>query len=514
MEEEINPILYEIKNDTCSKMKEAAKKGNWQRVEYIKDLFPNEEIIAFYTKLCIIYGKFEEARNVGKQYPDSERIQAKIVMLDQIEEKNSEAKAIGKRFPKSELIQARMINIAIKEGDLGKARTIAEKPLFKDSPTVQAQAIKLYALGHNDAKIDEIVKRFPEEKKIILEQIQVEIQQGEYDLAREICDKYKDDVFFQSQLINVESRTKNYEKAKKMGAKFPDKLDVQSQMIKIAIKENDYEMAKKIGEKFPDYYVIQSQMVRVAMHEKDYETAKKIGKRFSTIGTIQSQMLKIAIDKKEYTAIHEIESKFPESPIIQLQMLNYYLNNGQKGQADKIGMRFRHNYQIRERLEQANSNDNEKLKKRFLDKIKTYIYEGEIDEKLLEEVQNSGFINEWEKTLIKLAILEKSEQNVRMNAMILEYKEKYSNIPQDRKRILSSLSQRTAGKSKKVFGWAVYDDELRWEINESLAKNIEETRKSKEQAKSDFMQSIKFQPEQKKDQLINANKKTESEPEK
>jgi hypothetical protein len=285
-------------------------------------------------------------------------------------------------------------------------------------------------------------------------------------------------------------------------------------MIKIAIRENDYEIAKRIGKRFPDYYVIQSQMVRVAIHEQNYETAKKIGKRFSTIGTIQSQILKIAMIEQDYKTIHEIESNFPESPIIQLQMLNYYLNNGQKEQADKIGKRFKYNYQIRERLEQANGTDNEKLKKRFLDKIKTYIYEGEISEKLLEEVQNSGFINEWEKTLIKLAILEKSEQNVRMNAMILEYKEKYSNIPQDRKKILSSLSQRTAGKSKKVFGWAVYDDELRWEVNESLAKNIEETRKSKEQAKNDFIQSIKFQPTQKNSQLVNANKKTESEPEK
>ena len=250
----------------------------------------------------------------------------------------------------------------------------------------------------------------------------IAIKQGDYEKAKEIGKKFKDDAPIQSQMATIAIKQGDYEKAKEIGKKFKDDAPIQSQMATIAIKQGDYEKAKEIGEKFRDHAQIQSQMVTIAIQEGDYEKAKKIGKKFLNDEVIQLQIEKIEKKLKEYNALCKENKE-------KVELLN----------------------QIKTKL--------------------YYEFEG-ID---VQEILQNKELTEKQKLYVALAINEKRKNVKNIKEIAKRYKDS------DEIKNINIILQRTQSKKKKIFDWKIYDVCLGWELDENLQNKYEQNKKKQKE---------------------------------
>lgn len=208
-----------------------------------------------------------------------ELIIKKIEMLIELKKYN-EAKEIGKNFEDDASVQFQMIKIARKQEDYIEAEKIAKK--FEKDPLIQSQMIKC------------------------------EFARNNFENAKKIGENFQDDGLIQSQMVKIAIIEKEYEKAKKIGDKFKESSVIQSQMITIAIKEKEYEKAKDIGKSFKDSIRIQSQMITIAIIEKNYKKAIEISEKYKDNDVIQRQIKNIPLYKKllgKQNVLNEIRTK-------------------------------------------------------------------------------------------------------------------------------------------------------------------------------------------------------------
>ena len=223
--------------------------------------------------------------------------------------------------------------------------------------------------------------------------------------------------------------------AKKLGEAYLEDEIIQSQMVTIAIRERDYERAKKIGEKFPNDEAIQSQMVTIAVREGDFNRAKKIGEKFPNAESIQSQMITIEIRERDYERAKE--------------------TTNMKKDIDEI---------IISRITSNNGNE-----KRILHRLKTQIYYNQIDDEMMNEIEMSEELSDFEKTVSMLAICEK--RNMKQKAK--EISKKFIPSNKREKNTINDILERIQSKKQQIFDWAKYDSILHWSFDDELREKFE-----------------------------------------
>ena len=102
--------------------------------------------------------------------------------------------------------------------------------------------------------------------------VKIAIKEGDLKRAKEIGEKFQNNATIQSQMLKIAIKEGDLKRAKEIGERFPKDVPMQSQMLKIAIKEEDFARAKEIGDRFPNNETIQSQMLRIARMKKSEET--------------------------------------------------------------------------------------------------------------------------------------------------------------------------------------------------------------------------------------------------
>lgn len=223
-----------------------------------------------------------------------------------------------------------------------------------------------------------------------------------------------------------------------------------SKKIKKLIEIEEYDKAAKIVERYPNNLIIQSQMVTIAIRQGDYKKAKEIGAKFEDYAPIQSQMLTIAIKEEDFQTVEEIKNKFKDNNIIQKQVEKFY------------------SYKKKSRIvNKTNSNEDITAEcKEELDKLKTKIYYDKIDEKLIEDINDSTDLTDYQKTIILLSICEKKKMAKRAKQIV----HSYMTSKKDETSIINELLARIESKKVKIFDMGTYDIILGWEFDEQLAK--------------------------------------------
>ena len=484
-EYEDNVIVRMIDKKIFDKMNDAYLKNNWQEVERIKNIFAkNDGVQAFYIKFCLYEGKYEEIEQLGAKFPNSEQVQYKVIKLYEIQEQYSKAREICRRFPKSPLMQSKLMSIALKQKSVCEAREIGRRQCFRDESKIQEQLIKVYLIDKKYDKIDEIDSRFPNKLSVKLEKINALIAQGKIEQAKAICELHQDEIMFQSRLINIKLDEKDYEGAKEIGKRFKGDPPMQSQMLRIAIAEKDDNTITQIGSNFPNYYIIQSQMIKWAVQIGKREAAKNIGKRFKNIAVLQSQMVSIAVREHDEETINEIAKRFPESMIIQEQANRYFHYK----KIEKLNSKNEKSNTEGEYIK-SHKEDEKKARQEFLNRQKTYIYEEKIDDDFFENVITNTSLNDWDRMLVLIAACEKTGNSKLMKSIIEQYKKENEDVSKERKKVLNELKQRSNGKTQKVFGWQLYDESLRWKLDEELINELEKAKA--ETSKNKFLIDLK-----------------------
>ena len=284
-----------------------------------------------------------------------------------------------------------------------------------------------------------------------------------------------------SKKIKILIKYRKFDEAIILTEKYPNNPIIQSQRITIAIKRRDYKKAKEIGERFPDYAPIQSQMITIAIKEGIYKKAKEIGERFPDYAPIQSQMITIAIKEGNYKKVKEIRERFPDYAPIQSQI------NEIENEEDFIIEQLK-DEEIFSKSELNGISDN---KKEELNKIKTKIYCKKIDDQLIEEINNSKELNEYERTIILLLICEIKKISKRAKQIA----KSYSTESKEERKSINSILNRIESKKTKILDMGIYDDILKWELDSKLLENYKEekirTKKVKKQKEKEPETKIK-----------------------
>ena len=232
-------------------------------------------------------------------------------------------------------------------------------------------------------------------------------------------------------------------------------------MVTISINEGDYKTAKEIGKRFEANAPIQSQMVTIAIKEKDYKTAKEIGKRFEDYAPIQSQMVTIAIKEKDYKTAKEIGKRFEANAPIQSQIL---INQ-----------------------------DTTSIKE--LNILKTKIYYDKIDKYLMEEIEKSENLSDYQKTIILLSICEKRKLEKRAKQIAVAY----NASSKAEKSTINKLLDRIKNKKAGIFNLGMYDQILAWKFDEELLEQYrnEELKHKEEQKQKERINEARKKKEEK-----------------
>ncbi len=342
----------------------------------------------------------------------------------------------------------------------------------------------------------QILKRIAKREKIkdISEETGISIQtlynwkkqiNNEEDKKKESVQEEKEASKKIKELIEMEK----YDKATKIAAQYPNNIIIQSQMVTILIKEGDYKKAKEIGARFEDYTPIQSQMVTILIKEGDYKKAKEIGARFEESAPIQSQMLTIAIIEEDFQVIEGIKNKFKDNKIIQNKVKKFYSYNKKKS-----------------RIVNKTSSDEDITveSKEELGKLKTKIYYGKIDEKLIEDINSSTDLTEYQKTIILLSICEKKKMAKRAKQIA----QSYTTLNKDETSTINKLLARIETKKIKIFDIGIYDRILGWEFDEQLVKQYndenEKEKITKKKSKEEQMKKIRDKSKEVKPEVVKA----------
>ena len=284
------------------------------------------------------------------------------------------------------------------------------------------------------------------------------------------------------ELIELEE----YDKAAKIAERYPNNIIIQSQMVTIAIREEEYEKAKEIGARFEDNAPIQSQMVTIAIREEEYEKAKEIGARFEDNALIQSQMVTIAIREGDFQKIEEIGARFENYKFIQYQIKEFGKNS---------------------RLQQSDSNITQKediieKNKEELGKLKTKIYYDKIDEKLIENINGSTNLTDYQKTVILLSICEKKKMAKRAKQIV----KLYTTQNKEETTTINKILARIESKKVKIFDIGIYDRILGWEFEEELVKQynaeIEKEKITKKKKEEEQMRKIEDESKRLKQESV------------
>ena len=254
-----------------------------------------------------------------------------------------------------------------------------------------------------------------------------------------------------------------------------------SKKIKILIKYRKFDEAIILTEKYPNNPIIQSQRITIAIKRRDYKKAKEIGERFPDYAPIQSQMITIAIKEGNYKKVKEIRERFPDYAPIQSQI------NEIENEEDFIIEQLK-DEEIFSKSELNGISDN---KKEELNKIKTKIYCKKIDDQLIEEINNSKELNEYERTIILLLICEIKKISKRAKQIA----KSYSTESKEERKSINSILNRIESKKTKILDMGIYDDILKWELDSKLLENYKEekirTKKVKKQKEKEPETKIK-----------------------
>ena len=307
-------------------------------------------------------------------------------------------------------------------------------------------------------------------------------------------------------MITIAIEEENFETAKEIGKRFKEDAPIQSQMITVAIKEGDFETAKEIGERFKDYAPIQSQMITVAIKEGDFETAKEIGERFKDNTIIQEQMKKIEKMEqlKDYnTLLNEIKTKmYYEIEKIDIQEI---LQNKQLTEKQKLYIvlaiyeRDKNIKEIKELVKQYKESEEIKNINIILQRAqckKKRIFDWEIYDDILgwklDKQLKSGYdskIKEQEANKDKQREEEKRKQEIQ--------EEKRKQEIQEEKQIKSKDNSKKQNLKRKI-NFSTKENTNNVNLQEAQIQH----RKNR-----DFKQELKLQVQQEPVEINNQNKK-------
>ncbi len=185
-------------------------------------------------------------------------------------------------------------------------------------------------------------------------------------------------------------------------------------MVTIAIQEEDFAKAKKIGEKFPNNEAIQSQMVTIAIQEGDFEKVQRIQREFAN---------------NEAKSINRITT-------------NSIIDSGKKS-------------------------------RKLLNRLKTQLYYDKIDDEILDEIETSEELSEFEKIVSSLAVCEKRK----MKQKAKEISKKFTTNSKKEKSAINNIVARIQSKKPQIFDFMKYDSILYWSFDEELRERYEEEKK-------------------------------------
>ena len=171
-------------------------------------------------------------------------------------------------------------------------------------------------------------------------------------------------------------------------------------------------------------------------------------------------MITIAMEEGELKKAKDIASRdiFKDDSLIQFQMITIAMEEG---------------FFLRE----EDDDQQKKTKQKFLDQIKTKLYNDKIEKEDISEIQTTNVLSEEEKMYLLLAIYEKQKKPNEAKQLVRKYKEKKAD-PKCVKN-LNKIMSRLECKKKGIFDMAFYDDLLGWKDDANLKKEYEkEIRKS------------------------------------
>ncbi len=465
---EINKIIERIKSNKI-------KNFDLKRYDSVLGWEYNEELYESYLK--------QEEEEEEKSLENTIKVSKEIKQLIN-DERYEEAEKKGKKYKDNIIIQTQMLLIAIKQNDFEKIKLIAKT--YKDFEAIQIQIgnyIKELISLEEFEKAIELCEFFLENPIIQSQRLTIAIKQNDFGKIQQIAKTYKDVKAIQRQisiLINELIDNRKYKTATQLGEIFKDDSIIQSQMLTIAIIQKDYEKIEQIAIIYKDVKAIQRQisvLINELIESSEYKTAIRLGKIFKDDVIMQSQMLLIAIKTEDNNEIKQIAKKYKDDEVIRTQLERYIeiqlikkqyaivleiqdiLNNKEKTQEQ---LQPENSESIEDVENSENIEDNEK--NHYLAKLKTRIYLGKIDDELINEINESQILSEYERTIILFAIYEKKN----MPERVKQIQAKANFEDESQKREVRKIIERMKSKKKRIFDFGIYDKLLYWQFDEEL----------------------------------------------
>ena len=197
-------------------------------------------------------------------------------------------------------------------------------------------------------------------------------------------------------------------------------------------------------------------------------------------------MVTIAIREGDFQKIEEIGARFENYKFIQYQIKEFGKNS---------------------RLQQSDSNITQKediieKNKEELGKLKTKIYYDKIDEKLIENINGSTNLTDYQKTVILLSICEKKKMAKRAKQIV----KLYTTQNKEETTTINKILARIESKKVKIFDIGIYDRILGWEFEEELVKQynaeIEKEKITKKKKEEEQMRKIEDESKRLKQESV------------
>ena len=372
-------------------------------------------------------------------------------------------------------IQTQLIRILIKEGKIEKAKRICERSEFKNSERIQSQLIKILIIEDRLEEAKKICEReeFKDEAVIQSQLITILMKEGRPEEAKKVCtrEEFKNSEGIQSQLIKILMREGRLKEAKKICERdeFKKEESIQSQLVTILIRKKRLEEARKICERieFKNSEVIQSQLITILMREGRFEEAKKIWEReeFKNSEGIQSQLITILMREERLEEARRIceRKEFKNSKVIQSQLINI---------RKLIRRHERYSTIVRQKSLSGEQQD-------FLDYIKAKIYNNEFDENTINEIRQSQDIDEWEKSILLLAVYYRQRNRTLFDQELKSAKKSFKEDKEKIKKL--NILANSLSFVKTILNFSAFDVLLGKEHREMSTDEEKEKSQVKEQ---------------------------------
>ena len=179
-------------------------------------------------------------------------------------------------------------------------------------------------------------------------------------------------------------------------------------------------------------------MVTIAIKEGDLKTAREIGEKFKDNESIQSQMKTMAIKEGEFKTAKETEASIEKK------------------------------------------------------ELRTKIYWDRITNDTIDQIEQSANLDDYEKTIMLLAICEKRHLKQRIMQIIKSTKDTFT---PEQQNILIKILNKSKSKKTTIFDMGFYDEILNWKFDENLNQQYlqEEKQKKSKQEKEIERKSPKEQ---------------------